>query len=133
MGELLGEIGQVFLQRSQLGRERAQGHEDLEEVIGQSERLCRGSRLGRLLRQDGQAAMMRGGQPAQLFLRQPCEARILRMRLPGERRLRQPAAQRFGINDKCRQQSAKDKMVMRQLLSCGCSDGRHPSQDILQE
>src|SRR6266566_3744028 len=98
VGELVGEIGQLFLQRSQLGRERAQGHEYLEEVIRQSERLCRGSRLGRLLRQDGQAAMMRGGQPAQLFLRQPVPPRIVRMRLPGERRADQPATQRFGID-----------------------------------
>src|SRR6266566_4952168 len=98
VGELVGEIGQLCLQRSQLGRERAQGHEDLEEVIRQSERLCRGSRLGRLLRQAGQAAMMRGGQPAQLFLRQPVPPRIVRMRLPGERRADQPATQRFGID-----------------------------------
>ncbi len=76
----MGEIGQLLLQRGQLGRERAQGQKHLEEVIGQSQRFCRGdrSRLGWLLRQDGHTTMMRLGQPAQLFLRQPFLTRIVR-------------------------------------------------------
>jgi len=98
----MGEIGELLVQSSQLGRERAQGLEGLAQLCGQSQRLCRGGRnwQGRLLGQRGQMAMMRLGQPAQLLLRQPFEARILRMRLPGERCLRQPTAQGFGINAK---------------------------------
>ena len=76
----MAQIGHLFLQRGQLSRERAQGHKHLEEVCGQSQRLCRRdrSRLRRLLGERRQAAMMRLGQPAQVFLRQPCAARIVR-------------------------------------------------------
>ena len=69
----MGEIGELLLQSSQLGRERAQGLEGLAQLCGQSQRLCRGGRnwQGRLLGQRGQMAMMR-----------------------------QPTAQGFGINGK---------------------------------
>ena len=43
----MGEIGELLLQSSQLGRERAQGLEGLAQLCGQSQRLCREAGTGK--------------------------------------------------------------------------------------